>query len=118
VRVEIKRVRVNRRLRGLVVELETNRGSPSETAVELHRRTDRVAEAGVARLSTRLVRVVLRVQRPAPSPGWDEVVVGHRHRVVARLDQSPVGPERVHTRRSGRRSKSVFCRSFCPRRFL
>jgi Phosphoesterase family len=35
VRLEINRVRVNRPLRGLVVELETNRGSLSEIVVEL-----------------------------------------------------------------------------------
>ena len=45
IRVEIKRVRVNRRLRGLVVELETNRGSLSELVVELEHGKHRVASA-------------------------------------------------------------------------
>ena len=84
VRVEIKRVRVNRRIRGLVVELETNRGSLSEVVVELQHRSDRVAEARVAHLSTRPIRVVLRVHRDLPPPGRYEVVVRHRHAVIAK----------------------------------
>jgi hypothetical protein len=84
IRLEIKRVRVNRRLRGLVVELETNRGSLSELVVELQRGKHRVASARLARVSTRPVRAVLRAHHKVPPPGRYEVVVRHRDRVVAR----------------------------------
>ena len=83
IRLEIKRVRVNRRLRGLVVELETNRGSLSELVVELQHGKHRVASAPL-HVSTRPVRVVLRVHHKVPPPGRYEVVVRHRDRVVAR----------------------------------
>ncbi len=75
IRLEIKRVRVNRRLRGLVVELETNRGSLSELVVELQHGKHRVASARLAHVSTRPVRVVLRVHHKVPPPGRYEVVV-------------------------------------------
>ncbi len=84
VRLEIKRVRVNRRLRGLVVELETNRGSLSELVVELHHGQHRVASARLAHVSTRPVRVVLREHHEVPPRGHYEVVVRHGDRVAAR----------------------------------
>jgi Phosphoesterase family len=78
VRLEIKRVRVNRRLLGLVVELETNRGSLSGVVVELAHGKHRVASARLARVSTRPVRVVLRVHHRIPAAGRYEVVAKHR----------------------------------------
>jgi hypothetical protein len=77
-------VRVNRRLRGLVVELETNRGTLSELVVELLHGKHRVASARLAHVSTRPARVVLRVHHKLPPPGRYEVVVRHRDRVVAK----------------------------------
>jgi phospholipase C len=84
IRLEIKRVRVNRRLRGLVVELETNRGSLSGLVVELHHGQHRVASARLAHVSTRPVRVVLRKHHKVPPRGRYEVVVRRRDRVVAK----------------------------------
>jgi hypothetical protein len=73
--LEIKRVRVNRRLRGLLVELETNRGSLSELVVELHHEKHRVASARLGRVSTRPVLVVLREHHKVPPRGRYEVLV-------------------------------------------
>ena len=78
IRMEIKRVRVNRRLRGVVVELKTNRGSLSEVVVELQHGKHRVASARLARVSTRPVRAVLRVHHKIPAAGRYEVVARHR----------------------------------------
>ncbi len=86
IRLEIKRVRVDRRLRGLVVELETDRGSLSELVVELHHGKHRVASARLAHISTRPVRVVLRMHHKVPQPGRYEVLVRHRQGVLAKRD--------------------------------
>ena len=86
IRLEIKRVRVDRRLRGLVVELETDRGSLSELVVELHHGKHRVASARLAHISTRPVRVVLRMHHKVPQPERYEVLVRHRQGVLAKRD--------------------------------
>jgi phospholipase C len=84
IRLEVRRVGVNRRLHGLVVELATSRGALSGLSVELTRRGRAVASKRVAHVSTAAQRVVLRVHRRAPAAGHYELIVRHGSQVLVR----------------------------------
>jgi phospholipase C len=75
IRVKIKSARIDRRLRGLVVELETAGETVSNVQVELRQGGRTVANARMAHMSTKPVRVVLRDDRGAPPPGHYELIV-------------------------------------------
>jgi phospholipase C len=72
-RLEIRSARVNRR--GLVVELETDRGSIADLEVQLGEHRHVVARKHVARVGTRGQRVVLRDHGQLPPPGRYTVLV-------------------------------------------
>ncbi len=68
-RLEIGSARVNRRLRGIVVELETNFGTMSGIEVELvHGRHVKARKRGL-RVGRRRHRVILRIHGRVPPPG-------------------------------------------------
>jgi phospholipase C len=83
-RLEIRSARVNRRLRGLVVELEVDRGTLRGLDVALYRGRRRVAHHFVADVGTSQERVVLRVHGRAPRRGRYTLVVTQGGRMLAR----------------------------------
>jgi phospholipase C len=73
--LRIRSARVNRRLRGLVVELEVDRGTLRGLDVALYEGRRRVAHHFVANVGTAEHRVVLRLHGRAPKRGRYSVVV-------------------------------------------
>jgi hypothetical protein len=83
IKLKIKSARINHRLHGLAVELETNRSTVSGIEVELRHGKRQVASARVAHVSTKPVRVVLREHRKAPPAGRYELIVRDGRQVMA-----------------------------------
>jgi phospholipase C len=83
-KLSIRSARVNRRLRGLVVELEVDRGTVRGLDVALYRSRRCVAHHFVADVGTSQHRVVLRAQGRPPRRGRYTVLVRQRHRTLAR----------------------------------
>src|SRR5947209_3489785 len=82
-KLSIRSARVNRRLRGLVVELEVDRGTVRGLDVALYRGRRRVAHHFVADVGTSQHRVVLRVHGHAPRQGPYTLVVRRGARTIA-----------------------------------
>lgn len=68
-RLEIRSARLNRRLRGVEVELRTNLGTMTNIVLELRRRNAPVAAKHVARVGPSSDRLVLRDHGHVPRPG-------------------------------------------------
>jgi hypothetical protein len=83
-RLEVRSVRVNRRLRGLVVELEADRGTISGLEVDLYKGRRKVARQAVAGVATSQHRVILRAHGRAPKRGRYTLVVRQGPRTLAR----------------------------------
>jgi phospholipase C len=83
-RLEIVSARVNRRMRGLVVELQTNHGSITNLEVQLAEHRHVVAHKRVARVGTHRQRVVLRDRGQIPPSGRYTLSVRHAGRTLAR----------------------------------
>jgi phospholipase C len=83
-RLEIRSVRLSRRLRGLVVELSTDRGTMTVIEVELFKGRHRIARAFAARVGYAEHRLVLRVGGSAPQPGRYSLVVRQDSRTLVR----------------------------------
>jgi hypothetical protein len=83
-RLSIRSARVNRRLRGLVVELEVDRGTITGVEVDLFKGRRRVARQAVAGVATSEHRVILRVHGRAPKRGRYTLVVRQGTRTLAR----------------------------------
>ena len=81
--LQIRSARVNRRLRGLVVELEVDRGSLRGLDVTLLRKRRRIAHRFVADVDATQHRVVLPVHGRAPHHGRYSVVVTQAGRTLA-----------------------------------
>jgi phospholipase C len=82
-RLEIRSAKVNRRLRGVVVELRTNFGSMSGVEVELLRGNRVVARKRGLRIGVRGRRVVLRVRGGVPPSGHYVVAASRNGRILA-----------------------------------
>jgi phospholipase C len=96
-RLEIRSARVNRRLLGLAVELQTDRGTVTGLEVELFHGRRRVAHKHVARVGTHQHRVLLRVAGKVPPAGHYRVMVRQGKRTLARravLVRGGRGPRR------------------------
>jgi phospholipase C len=83
-RLQIRSAHVNRRLRGLVVQLEADRGTISGLEVDLYRGGRRVARQAVAGVATSQHRVILRVHGRTPRRGRYTLVVRHGAKTLAR----------------------------------
>jgi len=82
--LELRTVGVKRGLRGLVVELRTDRGTMSGLEVDLYRGRRRVAQHSLASVAVTEHRVVLRVRGREPARGRYTVVVRQGRRILAR----------------------------------
>jgi phospholipase C len=82
-KLTIHSARINRGMRGLVVELEVDRGTLRGLDVELFRGRRRVAHHFVADVGTSRHRVVLRVHGRAPRRGRYTLVVRRAGRTLA-----------------------------------
>jgi phospholipase C len=94
-RLEILSARVNLRVRGIVVELQTNDGTMTGVGVELHQGRRRLARRRVASVGTSAHKVVLRVNGQVPPPG--------RYTVLARKGGREVAQRPVTVREARRR---------------
>jgi phospholipase C len=83
-KLELRSVRVNRRLRGLAVELQTNRGTISGLEVDLYRGRRRVAHHSLASVAVTEHRVVLRVRGREPARGRYTLVVRQGRKALVR----------------------------------
>jgi phospholipase C len=83
-RLSIRSARVNRRLRGLVVELEVDRGTITGVEVDLFKGRRRVARQAVAGVATSEHRVILRAHGRAPKRGRYTLVARQGTRTLAR----------------------------------
>jgi phospholipase C len=94
-RVEIRSAKVSRKLRGLVVVLQTNYGTMTGLEVELLQRRHRVAHGHVTQVGTTPHRVILRVNGKAPPPGRYTVRVLQGQRTLARQTVTIAGARRT-----------------------
>jgi hypothetical protein len=83
-KLELRSVRVSRRLRGLVVELQTDRGTMSGLELDLYRGRRRVAHRSLASVAVTEHRVVLRVRGREPARGRYTLVVRQGHKTLVR----------------------------------
>src|SRR5205807_944024 len=83
-RLRIRSARVNRRLRGLVVELEVDRGTLRGLDVALDRGRRQVAHRFVADVGTKQHRMVLRIRGHAPRRGRYTLIVRQGSRTLAK----------------------------------
>jgi phospholipase C len=98
-RVEIEAMRVDRRRRGVVVELRSTGGTASDLEVELAHGRSIVARRQVARLGRRPRSVLLRDRGQLPPPGRYIVLV---RRGTAVLAERPLTIRRARARRPPR----------------
>jgi hypothetical protein len=82
-KLELRSVRASRRLRGLVVELQTDRGTMSGLEVDLYRGRRRVAHHSLASVAVTERRVVLRVRGREPARGRYRLVVRRGRTILA-----------------------------------
>jgi phospholipase C len=85
-RLEIRSAKVNRRLRGVVVELRTNFGTLSGLEIELVHRHRVIARERVRKVGTREHRAILRVRGSLPRTGRYSIVVRHGSKALVRRD--------------------------------
>jgi phospholipase C len=85
-RLEIRRAAANRRARGIVAVLVTDRGSLRDLTVFLQRGSRTVASTGVRAVSTTPVKVILRSRGGLPPPGRYELVVRQAGETLARRE--------------------------------
>lgn len=83
-KLELRSVRISRRLRGLVVELQTDRGTMSGLELDLYRGRRRVAHHSLALVAVTEHRVVLRVRGREPAHGRYTLVVRQGHKTLVR----------------------------------
>jgi phospholipase C len=83
-KLEVRSARVNRQLRGLVVELQADRGTISGLVVDLYRGRRLVAHEAVNGVATSEHRVVLRVRGRAPRAGDYTLIVRQGRRTLVR----------------------------------
>jgi phospholipase C len=86
--LSVRSVRVNRRLRGLVIELQTDRGTMTGIEVELLQGHHRLTHAFVANVGYPEDRIVLRVRGRAPKAGRYTLVVKQGSRTLVRRSVS------------------------------
>ena len=83
-RLTLRSVSVSRRLRGLVVELQTDRGTISGLELDLYRGRRRVAHHSLASVAVTERQVVLRVRGREPARGRYTVVVRQGRKTLVR----------------------------------
>jgi len=86
IRVQIRDLGLQRRRRGLLLELRTSHGTLTGLAVELLRGTQRVAHQRLASVSHAERRILFTVRGGPPPPGRYTVIVTRHRRTLLRRD--------------------------------